>query len=382
MTTIRAVFCNMMAAAGVAYTLTELLDAMPASDLDLQLWFPQSDSKLIRNYHRPVFSHRVWQAFCKMRVPTTWQAKVVANVALRNICEGDLVYVWPPYNNDLLAGARKRGAVVVAERINCMGATCKILLERAYAHAGRPWPKGWGTPSGMAEERTQMALCDYVTAPNSMVAQSLIDEGIPADRILQTSYGWSPVRLAAAARAARPERKPTFAFVGLGIIRKGLNLLLDAWERANIDGRLLIAGEIADEIREVSSRQLALASVQELGHVQDIASVYVAADVFVFPSHEEGGPQVIYEAAGCGLPSIVSPMGAGRLVRNGVEGYIIDPFDIDGWARAICTLATEPELRRSLGLAALRRAEEFTWERVGRRSYDLLALAARGGPIT
>jgi glycosyltransferase involved in cell wall biosynthesis len=263
-----------------------------------------------------------------------------------------------------------------------MAATCKVVLERAYAHAGWPFPKGGCTPQGIAEENEQMALCNYVTAPNSMVAQSLIDVGIAVDRILQTSYGWSSARLADALKAARPKRKPTFAFVGFGIIRKGLNLLLDAWERAAIDGRLLIAGTIGDEIREVSSRQLALPSVQELGFVHDIASVYAAADVFVFPSHEEGGPQVVYEAAGCGLPSVVSPMGAGRLVRNGVEGYVIDPFDIDGWTRAMCTLATEPDLRRCLGIAAARRAEEFTWERVGRRLNGLMALAARGGPIT
>jgi glycosyltransferase involved in cell wall biosynthesis len=390
MTRIRAVFCNVMGPAGVAYTLTELLDAMLPSDLDLLLWFPQyldlllwfpqGDSKIARNYHRPSFNRQIWRAFCKMRLPQTWQARVVTNAALRNVREGDIVYVWPPYNNELLAGARKRGAVVVAERVNCMAATCKIVLERAYAHAGRPFPKGFCTPQGIAEENAQMALCDYVTAPSSMVAQSLIDVGIPADRILQTSYGWSPIRLAAAVRAVRPERKPTFAFVGSGIIRKGLNLLLDAWERADIDGRLLIAGVISDDIRAVSSRQLALPSVQELGFVHDIASVYAAADVFVFPSHEEGAPQVVYEAAGCGLPCIVSPMGVGRLVRNGVEGYVIDPFDIDGWARSICTLATEPDLRRSLASAAARRAEEFTWERVGRRLYGLMALAAHGNP--
>jgi len=317
-----------------------------------------------------------------MGVAETWVPKIVTRAALRNIREGDLVYVWPPTNIQLVAGARKRGAVVVGERINCMPVTCRTALERAYAHVGRQLPKGYFTPEGIAKEQAEMALCHYLTAPNAMVAQSLIDEGISADRILNTSYGWSPVRLATALAVARPERKPTFVFVGLGIIRKGLNLLLDAWERADIDGRLLIAGTIADEIREVSARQLALPNVQELGFVSDIARVYATADVFVFPSHEEGGPQVIYEAAGCGLPSIVSPMGAGRIVRNEVEGYVIDPFDIDGWARAICILATDVDLRRSIGFAASRRAEEFTWDRVGRRLYDLLAVAARRGPIT
>jgi hypothetical protein len=162
----------------------------------------------------------MWRAFCKMRLPQTWQARIVTNAALRNIREGDIVYIWPPSNNEFLASARKRGAVVVSKRINCMAATCKSVLERAYAHAGRPFPTGWCTPQGIAEENAQKVLCDHVTAPNSMVAQSLINVGIPADRILQTSYGWSPIRLAAAMKAARPERTPTFAFVGRGIIQR------------------------------------------------------------------------------------------------------------------------------------------------------------------
>ena len=380
MTTIHAVFCNAMGPGGVAYTLTELLDAMPVSDLSRQLWFPQGDASITRGYHRPIFNRQIWRAICKARVPTSWQGWAVTKAALRNIREGDVVYVWPPYSYALIAAARSRGAIVVAERINCMGSASKIVLERAYAHIGQPLPKGWCTPDGIAEEQAQMALCNYVTAPNPMVVQSLLDAGIPAGRILETSYGWSPTRLARALNVARPDRKPTFAFVGLGIIRKGLNLLLEAWERADIDGRLLIAGNLGDDVREVSRRQLALPSVEQLGFVRDISNVYAAADVFVFPSHEEGGPQVTYEAAACGLPSIVSSMGAGRIVRNEMEGYVVDPFDIDGWMYAIRTMASEPTLRRDLGLAASRRATLFTWQQVGKRLYDLLVNAARDRP--
>jgi glycosyltransferase involved in cell wall biosynthesis len=378
MTTIHAVFSNALGPTGVARTLTELLDVMPVSDPGLQLWFPQGASNITRDYHRPIFNRQVWRAICKTRVPISWQGWAVTNAALRNIREGDVVYVWPPYSHALIAGARNRGAIVVAERINCMGLTCKVVLERAYAHIGKRLPRGWCTPKGMAEEQAQMALCNYVTAPNPMVAQSLIDAGIPADRILETSYGWSPARLAGAVNVTRPDRKPTFAFVGLRIIRKGLNLLLEAWKRADVDGRLLLAGNIDDDIREVCSRHLALPSVEQLGFVRDISNVYAAADVFVFPSHEEGGPQVTYEAAACGLPSIVSAMGAGRIVRNQTEGFVVDPFDIDGWIHAIRTMASEPTLRRDLGLAASQRSMAFTWQQVGSRLYGLLGDVARG----
>ncbi len=345
---------------------------MPALPPERRLWFPQGDPTLVREYHRPVFSRLLWRALCKARVPMTWMDRSVRRTALRNVQPGDLVYVWPPYDAAFIREVKNRGATVVAERINCMGSTCKVVLERAYARIGQPLPDGWCTPKAIADELTEMDLCDFICAPNDFVRRSLLEVGISGDRVLDTSYGWSPTRLAGAARQERLKSTPTFLFVGQGIVRKGLNLLLEAWERADITGTLLIAGRVHDEIRAVSGRQLARPDVQALGFIQDIASVYAAADVFLLPSHEEGGPQVTYEAAGCGLTSIVTPMAAGRIIRHEVEGYVIDPYDIEGWAAAIRRLARNDTLRRQMSDAARSRAKEFTWQKVALHLYDLL----------
>src|SRR5207237_2553132 len=124
--------------------------------------------------------------------------------------------------------------------------------------------------------------CDYVVARNSFVTQSLVDVGIPRDRIIEGSYGFSPSRLAAAIDALRPTRPPVFAVVGLCIVRKGFDVLLEAWKQAGVEGKLLIAGHIEDDMRDAYADMLARPDVQFLGHVKDIATVYAAADVFVF----------------------------------------------------------------------------------------------------
>ena len=147
---------------------------------------------------------------------------------------------------------------------------------------------------------------------------------------------------------------------------------------ANIDDTLLIAGQVEDEVREAYADTLSRPDVQLLGYVRDIAEVYAAADVFVFPTHEEGGPQVIYEAAGCGLASIVSPMGAGRIVRDGIECLLIDPLSVDDLAAKITRLATDEGLRRSMGAAAAKRARSFTWAHAATSLYrQFRAIAAR-----
>jgi glycosyltransferase involved in cell wall biosynthesis len=281
-----------------------------------------------------------------------------------------VVYAWPPYDLQLIKRARKRGAVVVGERINCMGTMCREALTRAYARRGLALPSGLWPSRDIADERDQMLHCDFVTAPNALVRQSLLDAGLTSDHILETSYGYSARRLASAIGIERPDRRPVFAFVGEGSIRKGLDVLLEAWERAGIEGTLLLAGRIDPEIRGAYEHVFARPDVRPLGYVRDIAAVYAAADVFVFPSHEEGGPQVTYEAAACGLPCIVSPMGSGRVVRHGMEGLVVDSLDVDELSRTLKLLADDRQLRLKLGAQAAERAREFEWSKVSARLYE------------
>lgn len=371
---VHAVFWNSVGHGSVAYALTELLDNLPHDLVERKLWCLWRHPDSVRDYHSLAFPDLAFRAFNKIRVPARVQGRLAGFIALRSIRRGDIVYIWPPYDPWLIKRAQERGGIVVAERTNCMAKMGRAVLSRAYARRGLPLPEGWYPLDEIAEERQLMQQCDYVTAANPLVTKSLIEAGLPRERILETSYGYSPKRLAKAIGIERPIRAPVFAFVGLGIVRKGFDVLLEAWVKARVNGVLLIAGELyEDDLRVAYSDILARPDVKYVGYVKDIANIYAAADVFVFPTHEEGGPQVSYEAAGCGLASIVSAMGAGRIVRHGSEGLIVDPLDVDQLAAAIAKLAEDEELRRSLGQAAARRAQDFTWAKVGERLYNQLS---------
>jgi glycosyltransferase involved in cell wall biosynthesis len=112
--------------------------------------------------------------------------------------------------------------------------------------------------------------------------------------------------------------------------------------------------------------------IKIVGFVSDVGQLYKSADVLVFPTLEEGGPQVIYEAAGCGLPSITTSMGAGRLIKDGINGIIVKPYDIDGLANAIARLANSPELRKRLGEQAEKDVQAYTYERLGNERARIL----------
>jgi glycosyltransferase involved in cell wall biosynthesis len=359
-----------MGPGSVAYTITELFDNLPAEKVDRTLWCLSRDDNSPRAYQRAAIPKLLYRALCKAGMPMPAQGRLARSIPLHSIRAGDIVYVWPPYDLRLIERAQALGGIVVGERINCMGAMCRDALFEAFARRGLPMPEELWRPYDIVQEREQMLRCDFVTAPNSFVLQSLRAAGVPENRILETSYGYSAKRLASAMGIERPDRKPVFAFVGVGDVRKGLDVLLEAWERADLDATLLIAGRIDPEIRTAYERVLERPDVRTLGFVDDIAAVYAAADVFVFPSHEEGGPQVTYEAAACGLPSIVSGMGAGRIVRDRLEGLVVDPLDVDGVAGALTLLADDAALRRQLGTQAAERAPEFEWSKVGAHLYE------------
>lgn len=364
-------FGNIVRPDGVAYTVTEILDNFNGPLFTKRLFSTSVVPEFARSYHAPVFHHTVWRAMCKTKVPNSLQHHAALRIASRHIKPKDVVYIWPPYSTPLIRLAKARGATVVAERINCMAGMSKEVIGRAFVSAGQTLPQDFFLPEDVAEEEMQMKLCDFVTAPNPYVVMSLLSSGVQPQKILETSYGWSPLRLDVAVNINRPKRPPVFLFVGSGIVRKGLDLLLNAWVMSGSNGILHIAGQIDNEVRKRCKDELARPDVKELGFKTDMASVYANADIFVFPSHEEGGPQVTYEAAGCGLPCIVSPMGAGRIVRNGVEGFVVDPYDICAWADSIRRLTDDEALRRQMGASAASRAQTFTWAKVGSRLYEL-----------
>jgi len=104
---------------------------------------------------------------------------------------------------------------------------------------------------------------------------------------------------------------------------------------------------------------------------RDLARAYAAADVFVFPSANETLGNVVLEAMASGLP-VAAPASGGLLdhVRDGENGFLVEPEDRDGFVAIVKKLAEDEVGRRRMGRAARAYAENQSWERV---LDDLLA---------
>jgi glycosyltransferase involved in cell wall biosynthesis len=152
--------------------------------------------------------------------------------------------------------------------------------------------------------------------------------------------------------------------VGNLIERKGHAVLLHALAAiggrgTHVPWRLAIAGEGVERPRlEALTREYGLTDrVRLLGARNDIPDLQAGADVFVMPSLWEGLPLAVLEAMVAGKPIVASrTSGIPEAIEDGRQGVLVPPGDVQALADALWRLMNEPELRASLGRAALERA--------------------------
>jgi colanic acid/amylovoran biosynthesis glycosyltransferase len=88
----------------------------------------------------------------------------------------------------------------------------------------------------------------------------------------------------------------------------------------------------------------------------EVQKRYAQADVFVLPSFAEGIPVVLMEAMACGVPCVTTQItGIPELIRDGQDGLLVMPSDVDELVNAITRLIDDPELRARLSRAGRER---------------------------
>ncbi len=289
----------------------------------------------------------------------------------------DAVYTFPAVSPAAVKQIQQRGKPIVLERVSCAQRTAKHILDDAYHRLDLPPTHGIGELQSAAEA-DEVSRANYLVCPSPYVVQSFLDIGVSPDKLIASSYGWAPARFGELVPRQTDAELFTVLFVGRVSVGKGAHLLLAAWERANLKGRLILCGNLEPALARSCQAILARPDVIHQPYTRDISAFYQQANVFAFPSLIEGSPLVTYEAMAHGLPLLVSPMAAGSVVRDGIEGRVLEPYDEEAWVAALRELAQDPARRTAYGAAARKRANEFTWEQVAKRRGAMLAARLSG----
>jgi len=154
--------------------------------------------------------------------------------------------------------------------------------------------------------------------------------------------------------------------VGRLVATKGQRILIYAIEQLVQAGRQLCLtfigdGPDRDKLESLVDEKNLSKYIRFEGSINQnrIQEYYLAADIFALASFAEGIPVVLMEAMAMEIPCIATHInGIPELIRNGVDGLLVAPSDIDGMATALARLMDDSSLRRSLGKAGRQRVLE------------------------
>ena len=221
--------------------------------------------------------------------------------------------------------------------------------------------------------RRAIRECDVVAGNSRFMSETVERLG---GRDVQTVYDGIDRRYYYPPREPRHDNgRPRVLFAGSFRPSKRADMVVrEAAKHPQWEFRLAGIGEELSACEELS-RELNCSNVVFLGHLNaaKLGEEMRGASLFFFPSEIEGHPQVLGQAAACGLPCVARSFYHPDYVVDGVTGLLASSDD--QMSEALDRLIRDPGLRASMSSAAAKHAENFDWDRITAQWQELLELA-------
>ena len=158
--------------------------------------------------------------------------------------------------------------------------------------------------------------------------------------------------------------------VGRLSVTKRVEILIDAIDILNKQGckiffKIVGGGQLLQKLKQMVTEKNLDSIVVFTGRIdpEEMPQIYQQNDIFISASKMEGMSNAMLEAMASGLPVITTRCeGAEELIAD--NGLIIENANSQEIAKAVKKLIDAPQLRNQMSLAAVKRAEKFTWGRI------------------
>lgn len=189
-----------------------------------------------------------------------------------------------------------------------------------------------------ARVRRVLMSADAVVTIGQHLAKTVIQTGVPADRVRGVQRPVDPDRFSPGSRGAArrrlglPDTGAVLVWVGRFHKIKGLDVLIDAFaalRRSRPDACLCLVGE-GPELPRIQEQveQAGLSDVVRFAGAvahDELVHWYRAADVTVLPSLSEGIPNVLLESMACGTPFVASRVGGIPEIADATLDRLVPP---------------------------------------------------------
>jgi glycosyltransferase involved in cell wall biosynthesis len=242
----------------------------------------------------------------------------------------DVIHCWSGVAEEILASDRVQAACTLLMRgsahINVQSQLLKDEETRTGVALDRP--SDWM----IARELREYALTDRVLVLSTFSRQSFVDEGTLPERICTVPLGVrveafrpSPEMVAGRQRRIQSGEPLRVLFVGAVSFRKGFFDFASVIDKLHGRGfSFELVGPILPECAPLVETLRSKATFVGKKRQSDLPASYHAADVFLFPTIEDGFPAVMAQAKAAALPIVTTAHGAGLdIVTPGLDGWIV-----------------------------------------------------------
>jgi glycosyltransferase involved in cell wall biosynthesis len=218
-------------------------------------------------------------------------------------------------------------------------------------------------------QRDVFFSCEKVFVLSEWARQSVcVDYGYPADRVIVLGAGAN----LSERRPRTPDHdNPYVLFVGADWEQKGGPLLLEAFRRVRAvlsTARLIVVG-CRPEVDEPGVVVVGRLDRRVPSERQRLLELYFGASAFAILPRFDAFPNVLLEAAWCGVPVVSTDEGSrSEVVLDGVTGLLAPERDPQQVAERLLSVLTDRAYAKQLGEAAAARVRaDFTWPVVAQR---------------
>jgi glycosyltransferase involved in cell wall biosynthesis len=164
--------------------------------------------------------------------------------------------------------------------------------------------------------------------------------------------------------------KPVVLMFGLLRPYKGVDVLLEAWERADVDAELWIVGMPRMDVSAVHGRGVRTAL--RFVSAGELAGAFRAASLVVLPYREIDQSGVLFTALAFGKPMLLTRVGGFPEIAATGAAALVEPGDADALATELRALLEDPaRLARMAAASEAAAAGEYGWDAIARRTLAL-----------
>lgn len=213
----------------------------------------------------------------------------------------------------------------------------------------------------------------FVTAASRGLAKTA-RESDPTQKFIVIENGVDTQRFA----FRRKFNKKVLTILGIGRLmpRKGYQFVIEALPEVlkNTNQKFEFicvgGGDYMEDLKAMAKKYKVLKYIKFVGQLSydEIYELYKESDIFVHPSLAEGMPLALLEAVASGLPSITTRIAGNEdLVENNVNGFLIEPEDVEGISASLIKLLNSESLRKRYSLGSVKLAQRFDWKIISKK---------------